>query len=88
MHEKYKIPISKKASERSWERDDGKFDEHPHLIQTIMFANRLHIFLSLALTSAIGVSAQTPKLDVCTLNCINQAVANSTCLSLFVVLLP
>jgi hypothetical protein len=52
-----------------------------------MFANRLRVFLSLALAAAVGVSAQTPSLDACLLGCVTQAVANSTCSSLSVVLL-
>jgi hypothetical protein len=50
-----------------------------------MFANRLHILLPLALAAAVGVSAQ--NLDSCELGCINQGLANSTCSSLYVVLL-
>lgn len=50
-----------------------------------MFANRLHILLPLALAAAVGVSAQ--NLDACMLGCINEGLANSTCTSLYVVLL-
>lgn len=52
-----------------------------------MFANRLHILLPLALAAAVGVSAQTPNLDACELGCINQGLANSTCTTLYVLLL-
>jgi hypothetical protein len=59
----------------------------PHSHRTIMLANRLHVLLSLAFAAAVGVSAQTPNLDSCILNCLTQAVGNSTCTTLFVVLL-
>jgi hypothetical protein len=53
-----------------------------------MLRDRLHIFLSLTLAAALGFSAGIPELDACAQNCINQAVANSTCSSLFVFLVP
>ena len=52
-----------------------------------MLANRLHVLLSLAFAAAVGVSAQTPNLDSCIINCLTQAVGNSTCTTLSVVLL-
>jgi hypothetical protein len=55
--------------------------------RTIMLANRLHVLLSLAFAAAVGVSAQTPNLDSCIINCLTQAVGNSTCTTLSVVLL-
>ncbi|KAI9460348.1 hypothetical protein F5148DRAFT_1286911 [Russula earlei] len=45
-----------------------------------MLVNPLHIVFTLALSSAIGVSAQTP--DACILGCVNAGLANSTCTSL------